>query len=387
MTFAASKRIQSVQRPLIPIVGQWIAEHPGTISLAQGVAHYQPPQTIAEASFLADSAAELHRYGAAAGQAELLQLLATKLEQENAIDLKNRVLYCTAGANMAFINAVLAIVDVGEEVILPTPFYFNHEMAIEMAGCNVICVPTKSDYQLDIEAIEKAITPRTRAVVTVSPNNPTGAVYCERVLVELNRLCLERNIYHIHDETYEYFVYGDSRHFSPASCDGSEENTIAIYSMSKAYSMAGWRVGYMVVPAHLDMAIKKVQDTNLICPPIVCQHAARAALHAGKSWCEASKAAIVRNRTIVCDALAGLDDRFRFIEPQGAFYVLLSCTGSLTDVDLVREVIAQYGVATLPGSAFGIKDACVLRISFGGLAEDGVVAGMKRLNKGLSQLV
>ena len=117
----------------------------------------------------------------------------------------------TAGGNMAFVHAVLAITGPDDEVILPVPFYFNHEMAIQMAGCRVVPVATDSRYQLDVDAIRAAMTPRTRAVVTISPNNPTGAVFPERALRDVNTLCRDRGIYHISDEAYEYFTYGSAR--------------------------------------------------------------------------------------------------------------------------------------------------------------------------------
>src|SRR5690606_2535019 len=142
---------------------------------------------------------------------------------------------------------ISAIVDPGDEVILPLPYYFNHEMAVTMVGGRVVTVPTGEDYQLDPEVVARSITERTRAVVTVSPNNPTGAVYREEVLRAINRLCRERGVYHISDEAYEYFVYDGASHFSPGSIEGSEEYTISLFSLSKAYGFASWRIGYMVV--------------------------------------------------------------------------------------------------------------------------------------------
>ncbi len=121
----------------------------------------------------------------------------------------------TAGANMAFMHAVLATTQPGDEVILPVPFYFNHEMAVEMAGCRVVRVPTDDRYQLRVDAIANAITPRTRVVVTISPNNPSGAVYSEDSLRALGALCRDRGVYHFSDEPYEYFTYGGARHVSP----------------------------------------------------------------------------------------------------------------------------------------------------------------------------
>src|SRR5436190_1116919 len=238
-----SRRMTAVQTPIIPIVGDLVRSTPGTISLGQGMVAYGPPREAIDALAGVGDDLRTHQYGAVEGTAALREALADKLRAENgiAVDDSTRVVV-TAGGNMAFFNAVLAVADVGDEVILQTPYYFNHEMAIGMAGCKAVLVETDADYQLRIDAIEKAITPRTRAVVTVSPNNPTGAVYPEKALREVNELCRARGIWHVHDEAYEYFTYGAGRPFSPSSIPGSAGHTISLYSFSKAYGFAGWRI-------------------------------------------------------------------------------------------------------------------------------------------------
>ncbi len=212
-----------------------------------------------------------------------MELIATKLKTENGIELGNeRQVIVTAGSNMGFLNAVLAITSPGDEVILQTPYYFNHEMAIAIAGCRAVPVSTDANYQLRLEAIQQAITERTRAIVTISPNNPTGVVYSEADLRAVNYLCTSRGIYHITDEAYEYFTYDDSKHFSAGAIPGSVDHTISLYSLSKAYGFASWRIGYVVVPIHLFDAMMKIQDTNVICPPVISQYAALGALQVGQ---------------------------------------------------------------------------------------------------------
>ncbi|MBW3625310.1 MAG: aminotransferase class I/II-fold pyridoxal phosphate-dependent enzyme, partial [Armatimonadetes bacterium] len=205
-----SLRVQAIQTPIIPVVGDLIRSHPGTVSLGQGVVHYGPPREALDQlpHFLNNPHA--HKYGPVVGIPPLLEALEEKLSVDNGIRLCDRsALVITAGGNMAFYNAVLAITDPGDEVVLPVPYYFNHEMAITMAGGTPVLVPTDEQYQLRPDALEAAITPRTKALVTVSPNNPTGAVYPEATLRAVNALCRERGIYHLHDEAYEYFTYGD----------------------------------------------------------------------------------------------------------------------------------------------------------------------------------
>ena len=277
-----SSRLAAVQPPVIPIVGRWTAETPGTVSLGQGIVWYGPPPEVMAAVRAFGSALADHRYGPVEGLPDLVSAVETKLARENGIVVRpaSRVLV-TAGGNQAFVNAVLAVTDPGDEVILPAPYYFNHEMAIVIAGAVPVGVATDREYQLDVDAIAAAITARTRAVVTVSPNNPTGAVYPEEPLRAVNALCRDRGIFHIHDEAYEYFTYAPARHFSPGSLPDAAGHTLSLYSLSKAYGMASWRVGYMVVPEVLAEAINKIQDTLLICPPAASQRAALAALAVG----------------------------------------------------------------------------------------------------------
>ena len=265
-----SERMQQVQTPMIPVVGEWIAQNPGTISLGQGVVHYSPPAEVRDA--VADAIrneARIDRYCLVRGVDDFLAEIEQKLTAENGIDLSGSTIVTTAGSNMGFQNAVLAIADVDDEIILLSPYYFNHEMAIDIGGCKAVIVPTDSQYQIDLAAIESAVNERTRAIVTVSPGNPTGAVYSRESLTAVNVLCRARGIYHISDEAYEYFIYSEKDHFSPASLPGSGGHTISLYSLSKAYGMAGWRTAYMVIPQQLEIAVKKIQDTNLVCPHVL----------------------------------------------------------------------------------------------------------------------
>ncbi len=251
-------RMQAVQSPIIPVVGELIQSSPGTISLGQGVVSYNPPPEAIELlpQFLSEPTNNL--YKAVEGIPPLLAVLTQKLVEFNHIALNtDNCIVVTAGSNMAFMNAILAITSPGDEIILNTPYYFNHEMAITMAGCRVVLVETDDNYQLQPEAIAQAITPKTRAVVTISPNNPTGVVYSENLLRQVNEICRDRQIYHISDEAYEYFTYDGVKHVSPASFVGSSEYTISLFSLSKAYGFASWRIGYMVIPKHLLVAIKK----------------------------------------------------------------------------------------------------------------------------------
>jgi aspartate/methionine/tyrosine aminotransferase len=387
-----SLRLRAVQSPIIPVIADLIRQHPGTISLGQGVVGYgPPPATLAQIErFLAEPAN--HKYQPVAGIAPLLTAIEAKLAAENGVRVGtshgNRLMV-TAGGNQAFMNAVLAIADPGDEFILPTPYYFNHEMAITMAYARPVLVPTDANYQLDLARIRGAITPRTRAIVTVSPNNPSGAVYTSETLRAVNALCAERGIFHVSDEAYEYFTYEGAEHFSAASIDGSAAHTISLYSLSKSYGFASWRIGWMVFPQQLEAAMRKIQDTLLICPPVVSQFAAVGALEAGRDFVREKLRGIAEVRTIVQRELSHLvSDGVCEVPPaQGAFYFLLRLRDSKRPpLEVAEWLIREHRVAVIPGSAFGLERGCHLRVAYGALQKETATEGIGRLVQGLRGL-
>lgn len=383
-----SRRMLDVQTPIIPVVAELIRRHPGTISLGQGVVHYGPPAAAGESvgRFLADP--QNHKYKAVEGIPELQAAIEQKLASENGLKLTaGQKIVVTAGGNMAFFNAVLAIADPGDEIILQTPYYFNHEMALAMLNVRPVLVSTDRDYQLDVPAIRAAITPKTRAVVTISPNNPSGAVYRAADLRAVNELCRERGIYHISDEAYEYFTYAPAGHFSPGSIPGSSEHTLSLFSLSKAYGFASWRIGYMTIPEHLIVSIRKAQDTILICPPVISQFAACGALAAGGAFWQPKVEALAQVRELVLHELDTIR-AFATIPPaDGAFYFLITLDTQLTAMQVVERLVSEFGVAVIPGTTFGIEQGCTVRVAYGALDEQTVATGMGRFVRGMQQIV
>jgi len=380
-------RMDAVQSPVIPIVGEMIRQQPGTISLGQGVVFYPPPpEAIAQITeFLAHP--NNHKYQSLQGIPPLLEAIATKLQTDNGIHpTEGREIVVTAGSNMGFLNAVLAITNPGDEVILQVPYYFNHEMAIAIAGCHAVLVPTDNSYQLQVDKIRDAISDRTRAIVTISPNNPTGAVYPESVIREVNELCRTHGIYHIHDEAYEYFTYDGATHFSPGSIDTGADHTISLFSLSKAYGFASWRIGYMVIPRHLMMPIMKIQDTNVICPSVISQYAALGALQAGKDYCKGHLGAIAEVRQLMLSNLSQISHLCTIPPATGAFYFLLKLHSDLDPMQLIERLIQEHRVAALPGTTFGIN-GCYLRVAYGALPKDTALEGIERLVTGLKTIL
>jgi len=246
---------------------------------------------------------------------------------------------------------------------------------------------TLDDYQLDLDAIRAAITPRTRAIVTISPNNPTGAVYPESDLRAVNALCAEHGIYHIHDEAYEYFVYDGAEHFSPSSMKGAEAHTISLFSLSKAYGFASWRVGFALVPSPLRDAMNKILDTFQICAPVISQFAALGCLEAGAQYCRKKLEETICVRKIVIVALSELGDRIEIPEARGAFYFLIRPRTKQSPMEIVEKLVSKHRIAVVPGTAFGLNDQCGLRVSYGPLTTSTAREGITRLTEGLFHIL
>jgi len=381
-----SRRAAGVQLPIIPTVAGWIAETPGTISLGQGVVHYGPPPAALSSipEFL--KTVPHHKYIPDAGLPELRQAFEEKLGTENGIDAPfERRILVTAGANQAFLNVVLAICDPGDEVILLSPFYFNHEMAVALASAVPVIVPTDDRFQPDLAAIEAAITERTRAVVTVSPNNPTGAVYPEETLAAVHRLCAERGVYLVSDEAYEYFTYEGARPFSPGSLGG--EHAISLFSLSKAYGMASWRVGFLVAPEHLHDDLMKIQDTVVVSGPAISQFVGLRAMGEGRKYCQAHLPSLARVRGEVLSRLGEIPDLVSVPPAQGAFYLFAKVRTEMRAIALSERLVREHRVAVIPGETFGVTEGCFLRIAYGSLKEETAVEGVDRLVRGLAAIL
>ena len=383
---AAARRLEQVQQPVIPVMGELIHQTPGTLSLGQGMVSWGPPEQVrqAVAAALQQNAPGLDRYGPVAGSEALREALGLWLQREQGLDLSASALLITAGSNMAFNAVVQVLCDPGDELILPVPYYFNHEMAIRLAGGTPIAV--EAGVVPDPERLAAAITPRTRAIVTISPNNPSGAVFPREVLAAINRLCAERGLLHISDEAYALFSYGGDPVWSPGSGAGSGSHTITLGSLSKSHGMAGWRIGWAVVPQNLMAELAKVQDTILIHPPQLNQQAALGALAAGADWCRSQIHGLAARRQQVIDALSHPAAPWRLLtQPDGAFYALLQLESSHSGDQAMEQLIRQHRVALVSGSSFGLSGCC-LRLSYGMLGSTELSEALDRLVAGLWSL-
>lgn len=383
-----SGRMEKVQTPIIPVIADLIAQNTGTISLGQGVVYYGPPATAFERLHELNTSNGIHRYGHTGGIHALREAISAKLLAENKINISDgSKVIVTAGSNMAFLNTLFAITNPGDEIILFTPYYFNHEMAIRMLTCVPVFVSTDEQYQPDLHKLNRAITDKTRAIVTISPNNPSGVVYSQDLLCEINALCAAKNLYHISDEAYEYFTWEGIDHFSPGSIPGASRHTISLYSLSKAYGFASWRIGYMVIPDYLTEAVYKAQDTNLICPAIASQYAAIGALQEGVAYCHDKMKIISEVRSVILAHLEKIKSIASISRSEGAFYLLLKLDTELDDISVTKQLISKFKVAVLPGNTFGLDNGCYLRVAFGALDKNNALEGIRRLTDGLTTII
>ena len=387
----AARRLSSVLHPVIPKLGRLLRDNPGSLSLGQGIVSWGPPEPVRSAlSDLTTQSGSIDHYGPMAGDPELIERLSHILRMRYKFDLDESCLVATAGSNMAFNAIAQVICDPGDQVILPIPYYFNHVMAVQLAGAEAL--PVDAGLFLDPERLQASITSRTRAIVTISPGNPSGVVLPESRLKEINRMCETNGLFHIHDEAYAAFCFGEILHWSPGSLTGSGGHTVTLRSFSKSHGMAGWRLGYMVAPQQLLSALSKVQDTIEICPSRPMQRAAIAALNVPPSWVEERVKTLKPKRHMMLDMFSQPDTPWHLLSnSDGAFYGLIGLPPGLSHrceqrpYELMEILVKQFGVGVVSGHSFGIDASC-FRISYGMLDEANFEEAMQRLSNGLRYL-
>ena len=207
------------------------------------------------------------------------------------------------------------------------------------------------------------------------------------IIPVVGELIRSNGIYHISDEAYEYFTYDDAEHFSPGSIAGAGGHTISLFSLSKAYGFASWRIGWMVIPQRLYMPIRKIQGTILICPPVISQWVAVGAMEAGRQYCGQKQQMTAEIRRMVLNELDDIADLVSVPRTDGAFYFLLRVHKDINSMELVKQLIEKHKVAVIPGMTFGMEDKCYLRIAYGALHKDTAAEGIGRLAEGLEQIL
>ncbi|MBN1513281.1 MAG: pyridoxal phosphate-dependent aminotransferase [Phycisphaerae bacterium] len=332
------------------------------------------PDHINQAAISAIQGGLVGGYTETSGLPALREEITRKLRRDNNVDANVAQVMVTVGAIEGLAAAVMAIVDPGDEVILPTPTYSTHIRQVLIASGKPVLVPTLEEegFVLDMEALRKAITPRTKAVLYCSPSNPTGTVFSEPQLRELADVALEHDLTVITDEAYEYFTFDGHEHFSIASIPEMRKHAVSCYTFTKTYAMTGWRVGYLHADEELIPQITKAHIPFAICAPVVSQYAALAALQGPQDCVARFRDHYRAARDLMCERLDAMPSVFAYQKPHGSYLMFprIRLAEGRDSATFCKRLLQEAKVSTTPGVAFGPTGEGHLRLSFCVSAEE-----------------
>ncbi len=360
------------------------------ISFAAGEPDFPTPSEVVEAAIEACRDPRMHHYTPTSGLPELREAIAETSQLHSGTEIAATNVLVTSGTKQAVAHAFTTLLDPGDEVLITSPYWVTFPEAILLAGGVPVVVPADEarGFRVSVDDLERHLTPRTKALLFVSPSNPTGAVYPEARMEEIGKWAEERGLWVVSDEIYQHFTYGDVRfHSLPEVVPAIADQTIRFNGTSKSYAMTGWRVGWLIAPKPFVAAAGNLQSH--VCGNIsnVSQWAALAALRSGTASVERMREAFAKRRGAI---LAGLErlPGFECPPPDGAFYVFPSVAGLLgrniagrrvdTSEQLAGLLLDEAKVAVVPGEAFGAPGH--LRFSYA-LADDQLEEGMARIHR------
>ncbi len=375
----------------------------GCVSLGQGVPSFATPEHVvaAVAKALRDDPAA-GKYSLQPGMPALRRAAAELLRAEKGLpaDAETEVAI-TVGGMEGLLCAMLTLVGPGDEVIVPEPFYPSHVEQILMAEGTPVYAPLRrADWSLDVDAVEAALSPRTKAIIISSPHNPTGAVFAKADLLKLAELAIRNDIYVICDDTYDALAYdvpardvlardmaagheAEAGAFSLMSLPELRHLLVGVFSFSKRFALTGWRVGFLWAQEPLMAQMLKIHDAAAICAPTPSQIAALASLEGPQDIYAGFKEQLRQRRDLLCAGLNGLGGRFSYIRPAGAFYVMAKAEDAILNIvgdsrELALRLLREAKVITIPGGAFGPGGEGHVRLSFGGDEAD-IAEALRRM--------
>ena len=334
------------------------------------------------------------KYSPVPGYPDLRKAIVDKLHRENQLDYEVAEILVSNGAKQSVCNTLMALVDEGDEVIIPAPYWVSYPQMVKLAGGNPTIVKTgfAQEFKISPEQLEAAITPKTKVIILCSPSNPTGSVYSQSELEGLAHVILKHeDLYVIADEIYEHINYV-GKHESIAQFPGMKERTIIVNGISKAYAMTGWRIGYIAAPEWIVKGCNKLQGQYTSGPCSISQRAAIAAYTQSQACVEEMRQAFQRRRDLIVKLAKDIHG-LEVIEPKGAFYLFPKCNyffGKSTDgyyiknsTDLSMYLLEKAHVATVGGDAFGEPNC--LRMSYA-TSDENIQEAFRRIKNALEQL-
>jgi len=363
-----SERVLQIQKSAIHEMTRLSKEIKDVSFLSWAKPTSDTPEHIKEAAVTAIKKGLVGGYSENAGLLELRKEIAKKLKKDNNIDADTSQLLVTIGAVEGLSAAIMALVDPGDEVILPSPTYSTHIRQVILASGKPVLVPTieEKGFVLDINAIRDAVNPKTKAIMYCSPSNPAGAVFSEKSLRQLADIALENDLMVITDEAYEYFTYDGHKHFSIASIPEMKKNVVSCFTFTKSYAMTGWRIGYLHTDETLIPQISKAHIPFAICATVVSQYAALAALQGSQDCIAKFREHYLSARDVMCKRLDDLASVFEYQKPKGSYLMfpkILLKEGE-DSTTFCKKLLKEAKVSTTPGIAFGPTGEGHLRLSF-----------------------
>lgn len=357
-----------------------VATMKDVISLGIGEPDFVTPQTIMEAGINALRNGQTH-YTSNAGLIELRQAIANHLEKLYGVSYDpQHEIVVTVGVSEALYLAMTALLEPGDEVIIPTPCFVAYQAEVILAGGVPVEVPSlmEDNFQPRASAIEAAITPKTKMIFIGYPNNPTGAIASREVLLEIAKLAEQHDLIVLSDEIYDRLVYGVT-HTCFAALPGMRARTVTLGGFSKDYAMTGWRIGYAAAPAEILQGLLRVHQYTLMSAPTASQYAAMEALKHGEQHVEEMRTEYDRRRRLIVPGLNDLG--LATFEPLGAFYAFPKITVSgLDDESFAKQLLDEQRVAVVPGSSFGAGGEGFVRCSYA-TAYEQIEEALRRISK------
>lgn len=347
---------------------------------------FDTPEYIKRAAEQALADGKVH-YTSNFGLMELRQAIADKLKRENNVDYTASEVLVTVGLSEAVFAVLATILEEGDEILVPDPVWLNYINVPNLLGAKAVTygLTEETGFQMNLEEVKAKITPKTRAIVIITPNNPTGGVLSEDVLKELAEIAVSNDLMVISDEVYERLVYDGAKHISIASLSSMKERTFTMNGMSKAYAMDGWRLGYVAAPEEYILAMNKFHQHNTTCAPNFVQVAAIAALNEEGDEVKEMVKEYQRRRDYAVKAINEIPG-LHCECPKGAFYIFINCKSlNMKSADLSAYLLEEAKIALVPGDVFGPGGEGYLRMSFANSYEN-VVEGCAQLKKAVALL-
>ena len=327
------------------------------------------------------------KYTAASGIPELKSAICDKFKRDNKIDCQLENIIVTNGGKQALYNCLMAIINPGDEVIVPSPYWVSYaDMIAVCEGVSVMADMTANNFKLTAEMVENAITPNTKAIILNSPSNPTGIMIDRQEIEKIGELALKHNFFVISDEVYEFFIYDGQEAFSLASIPEMKDLVFTVNAVSKTYSMTGWRVGYLAGPPKYIKPMGNLQSHSTSNPCSIAQKAALAAITGPQDSVKMMTEEFKKRRDYVYEAMNQLPG-FKLTKPEGAFYAFPDISGCFNDqikdsFQFTEFLLEKASVAVVPGGAFGKEGDSCIRFSYASSMED-IEKGIGRIREAL----